>query len=50
MNEDSFEKFTNRRKNKQSNFGKKQQNRNKRGDRHAKKQQLNDSIYRKDFD
>jgi hypothetical protein len=50
MNEDSFEKFTHRRKNKQSNFGKKQQNRNKRGDRHAKKQQLNDSIYRKDID
>ena len=36
--------------NKQSNFGKKQQNRNKRGNRHAQKQQLNDSVYRKDFD
>ena len=50
MNNESFEKFTNRRKNKQSNFGKKQQNRNKRGNRHAQKQQLNDSVYRKDFD
>jgi hypothetical protein len=50
MNNDSFEKFTNRGKNKPSKFGKKQQNRNKRGNRHAQKQQLNDSVYRKDFD
>lgn len=48
MNEDSFEKFTNRRKNKPSGFSKKQQNRNKRGHRHEQKQKLNDVIYRKD--
>ena len=50
MNEDSFEKFTNRRKNKPNGIGKKQQNRSKRGNRHEKKQQLNDALYRKDFD
>jgi hypothetical protein len=50
MNEDSFEKFTNRRKNKPSGFSKKQQKRNKRGERHNHKQQLNDSIYKKDSD
>ena len=47
MNEDSFEKFTNRRKNKPSGFSKKQQTRNKRGNRHEQKQQLNDVKYRK---
>ena len=46
MNEDSFEKFTNRRKNKTSKFGKKQENRNKRGERHKQKNRLNDMIYR----
>jgi hypothetical protein len=50
MNEESFEKFTNRRKNKPSGFSKKQKNRNKRGDRHERKQQLNDAMYKKDFD
>lgn len=47
MNEDSFEKFTNRRKNKPSGFSKKQQTRNKRGNRHEQKQQLNDVKYQK---
>jgi hypothetical protein len=50
MNEDSFEKFTNRRKNKKSVLGKKQENRKKRGNRHESKQQINDFIYRKDRD
>jgi hypothetical protein len=50
MNEDSFEKFTNRRKNKPSGFSKKQQTRNKRGNRHEQKQKLNDSVYRRDLD
>lgn len=50
MNEDSFEKFTNRGKNKPSGFSKKQQKRNKRGNRHEKKQQLNDVMYRKPED
>jgi hypothetical protein len=50
MNEESFEKFKNRRKNKPSGFSKKQQARNKRGNRHEQKQQLNDSIYRKTED
>ena len=50
MNEDSFEKFTNRRKNKPSGFSKKQQKRNKRGNRHEQKQQLNDVMYRKTED
>jgi hypothetical protein len=50
MNEESFEKFKNRRKNKPSGFSKKQQTRNKRGNRHEQKQQLNDVIYRKDLD
>jgi hypothetical protein len=50
MNEESFEKFTNRRKNKPSAFSKKQQARNKRGNRHEQKQKLNDSMYRKDYD
>jgi hypothetical protein len=50
MNEESFEKFKNRRKNKPSGFSKKQQTRNKRGNRHEQKQQLNDQIYRKDFE
>jgi hypothetical protein len=48
MNEESFEKFTNRRKNKPSGFSKKQKTRNKRGTRHEQKQQLNDVMYRKD--
>jgi len=47
MNEDSFEKFTNRRKNKKSGLSKKQEKRSKRGSRHEQKQQLNDSMYRK---
>ena len=46
MNEDSFEKFTNRRKKKPSNFGRKQENITKRGNRHEQKQQLNDMIYK----
>ena len=50
MNEDSFEKFKNRRKNKPTGLSKKQQKRNVRGNRHEQKQQLNDSVYRKDFD
>jgi hypothetical protein len=50
MNEESFEKFTNRRKNKPSGFSKKQQTRNKRGNRHEQKQKLNDSVYRRDLD
>ena len=50
MNEESFEKFKNRRKNKPSGFSKKQQTRNKRGNRHEQKQQLNDIVYRKEFD
>jgi hypothetical protein len=50
MNEESFEKFKNRRKNKPSGFSKKQQTRNKRGNRHEQKQQLNDSLYRKEND
>jgi len=50
MNEDSFEKFTNRRKNKPSVFGKKQQNRNKRGNRHEQKQKLNDTLYKKEVE
>jgi hypothetical protein len=50
MNEESFEKFTNRRKNKPSGFSKKQIKRNKRGSRHEQKQQLNDVMYRKDRD
>ena len=45
MNEDSFEKFTNRRKNKPSGFSKKQQKRNVRGNRHEQKQKLNDSKF-----
>lgn len=48
MNEDSFEKFKNRRKNKPSGFSKKQQTRNKRGNRHEQKQQLNDMMYKKE--
>jgi hypothetical protein len=48
MNEDSFEKFTNRRKNRPSGVSKKQEKQSKRGNRHAQKQQLNNSIYRKD--
>ncbi len=47
MNEDSFEKFTNRRKKKPSSFGRKLENRSKRGNRHEQKQQLNDMIYKK---
>jgi hypothetical protein len=31
-------------------LGKKQQKRSKRGDRHEQKQQLNDSVYRKERD
>jgi hypothetical protein len=50
MNEDSFEKFTNRRKNKTSRFSKKQEKRSKRGHRHEQKQQLNDMMYKKNFD
>lgn len=50
MNEESFEKFTNRRKNKPSGFSKKQKNRNKRGERHEKKQQLNNEMYRREFE
>jgi hypothetical protein len=50
MNEDSFEKFTNRRKNKPSGLSKKQQKRSKRGNRHGQKQQLNDAMYKKDFE
>lgn len=50
MNEDSFEKFTNRRKNKPTGLSKKQQKRTKRGSRHDQKQQLNDAIYRKELD
>jgi hypothetical protein len=50
MNEDRFEKFTNRRKNKPNGLSKKQQKRSVRGNRHEQKQQLNDSVYRKDFD
>jgi len=50
MNEESFEKFKNRRKNKPSGFSKKQQARNKRGNRHEQKQQLNDTMYRKEND
>lgn len=47
MNEDSFEKFTNRRKNKKSGLSRKQEKRHKRGNRHENKQQLNDMIYRR---
>ena len=47
MNEDSFEKFTNRRKNKKSGLSRKQEKRSKRGNRHEQKQQLNDAMYRK---
>lgn len=50
MNEESFEKFKNRRKNKPTGLSKKQQNRNKRGNRHEQKQQLNDVMYRKPED
>lgn len=50
MNDESFEKFTNRRKNKPSGFSKKQQTRSKRGNRHEQKQQLNNIMYRKDRD
>jgi hypothetical protein len=50
MNDESFEKFTNRRKNKPSGFSKKQQKRDKRGHRHEQKQQLNDMIYRRNRD
>jgi hypothetical protein len=50
MNEESFEKFTNRRKNKPSGFSKKQQVRNKRGSRHENKQQVQDMMYRKNKD
>lgn len=50
MNEDSFEKFTNRRKNKPSGLSKKQQKRSKRGNRHEQKQQINDMMYRKERD
>ena len=50
MNDESFEKFTNRRKNKPSGFSKKQQKRSKRGNRHEQKQQVNDMMYRKDND
>ena len=50
MNEESFEKFTNRRKNKPSGLSKKQHKRSVRGNRHEQKQKLNDSIYRKDND
>lgn len=49
MNDESFEKFTNRRKNKPSGFSKKQLKRNKRGNRHEQKQQMNDMMYRKDI-
>lgn len=48
MNEDSFEKFTNRRKNKKSGLSRKQEKRQKRGSRHETKQQVNDMIYRRD--
>ena len=34
-------------KKKPSNFGRKQENRSKRGNRHEQKQQLNDMIYKK---
>lgn len=47
MNEDSFEKFTNRRKNKKTGLSRKQEKRSKRGNRHEQKQQLNDAMYRK---
>lgn len=50
MNEDSFEKFTNRRKNKPTGLGRKQQKRSKKGNRHEIKQNLNDVLYRKDLD
>jgi hypothetical protein len=50
MNEESFEKFKNRLKNKPTGLSNKQQKRNVRGNRHEQKQQLNDSVYRKDFD
>jgi hypothetical protein len=47
-NEDSFEKFTNRRKNKKTGFSKKQEKRQKRGNRHEVKQQVNDMMYRRE--
>jgi hypothetical protein len=50
MNEESFEKFTNRRKNKPTGLSKKQQKQNKRGNRHEQKQQINDIIYRRNND
>lgn len=47
MNDDSFEKFTNRRKNKKTGLSRKQEKRQKRGSRHEQKQQLNDAMYRR---
>jgi hypothetical protein len=48
MNEESFEKFTNRRKNKKTGLSRKQEKRQKRGNRHETKQQINDMIYRRE--
>jgi hypothetical protein len=50
MNDESFEKFTNRRKNKKSGLSRKQEKRTKRGNRHETKQQMNDAMYRRDFE
>jgi hypothetical protein len=50
MNEESFEKFTNRRKNKKNGLSRKQEKRQKRGNRHESKQQVNDMMYRREED